>query len=164
MLLALGACNGCSDSVAWIDVPGAHIWAVASPQFADVWRSEVTNASEAWNVGLVARGCPRPFVVADDGHLVKLVPSDQWHHASANGWTDADTIEIEERKGVAPTPFVVMHELGHALGLDHARASFGESVMFVSGDHGLQVRDLAAAACRMNCGPCDPAADPYDLQ
>ena len=91
---------------------------------------------------------------------------DQWRHDTAAGYTDTQSIQIRVRDhGSTRDDGTVVHELGHALGLDHASATFGPSVMIGKGHETRVVleRDAVAAACELGCGLCDASADPYSL-
>jgi hypothetical protein len=121
---------------------------------------------QLWNDALIARGCPVPFTVGPEGHRIELVPMERWRYDTAAGYTDTQSIQVRVRDdGSMRDDGTVVHELGHALGLDHASAAFGPSVMIGKGHETRVVleRDAAAAACELGCGVCDPDADPYSL-
>lgn len=151
---------------AWDDVPGAVLTPTATPDRRAAWTAVVAHDAETWNDALRAIGCSPPFSLGDGGHEIALVERAAWEHDTAVGFTTLDTIVVrEDPDGGARSDGTTAHELGHALGLEHADLAYGPSVMIGKG-HETQApneRDTAAAACRLGCGPCDLAADPYAI-
>lgn len=162
----LAGCSGCLGRGDWPDVPTATITPVARPELHDAWTKAVANEAEAWNSALERLGCAPPFAVGDAGHPVRLIPDSDWGDADTDGETDGYEVRIREHRGAIPPirALIVVHELGHAIGLDHADPKRGQSVMIGIGLNVWAERDSAAAACEMGCGPCEEDADPYDIR
>lgn len=157
---ALALLVGCATPNGWDDVPTAVVTPAAEPSQLTAWHAQAVALVDQWAALLAPLGCAAPFVVGDGGHVVRLVPRADWEYASrGDGWTDEDRIEIAG--DVPPIPALLLHELGHALGLGHADPAFGPSLMTKQVGQGVFPRDIAAAACVMGCGPCD-AADHYE--
>jgi len=160
---------GCTK-IGWEDVPGANVYASApysTAEQSEVWNSEVSNRVSEWNVNLEEIGCIVPFVFTpQQGHAIVLVPESKWEHGKNFGgmtfrdaFGDGGHIDI---RGDDPDRHdgALMHELGHAMGLDHADPANGPSVMNrYLGAGVLYPRDLEAAACVLGCGPCDNVND-----
>lgn len=140
----------------WFDVPVAKLRPIGSDP---TWRAQVAEAAGIWNRHLVALGCPPAFVVSDGpgGHPVVLVPSEDWGRVDAAGTTLSDTwyrvgeISVVDSLSPSSRGQVLLHELGHAIGLDHTddpgsimRAP--PLVQYVS------YRDIVDAASLMRCG------------
>lgn len=110
LILALIVVAGCSTVEPW--TPGE---AVRAEGAMPTWRAEVEQAVTAWADAI---GC-MPFVVADEGRPVRLVPVAEWPYGDEiHGMqTEAaiDVIETHDRGRAR----LLMHELGHALGLEH---------------------------------------------
>ena len=156
--------------VGWDDVPGASVRAVAVDSDQAAWEDAVGAAVDAWGDALAAVGCERPFVLSDEGHEVRLVPDSEWTnnpHWSGKTWPSSplDHGRIEIRQGHSGSETYrreLLHELGHAIGLQHMTVEGGPAIMIPTTDLAdLTTRDVTAAACVLGCGPCDPAADPY---
>lgn len=165
-LLGLSACASQPPrhGMEFEDMPGS----VLSPvdlTGGSGWTDTVAKAAGEWNSGLAALGCPEPYRIGTGGHRVVLVTDSQWTLPNVVGMTWEDgTISVRDiTVGVQSPATSVLHELGHGIGLGHASPAFGPSVMLVNNDGHIYQRDIAAAACILGCGPCDPKADPYDL-
>jgi hypothetical protein len=168
---------GCQQT-GWDHVPGAVVRPESrSPAVSDAaWRQEVMDAIDEWADLLAPLGCERPFLMSDDpvgDHPVRLIANDDWPRPGIDGVTFADEptqpagmIELRtgpEVNGERWRKDVLLHELGHALNLDHSDPINGESIMtprFTTG--GITDDDITAAACAMGCGPCGTTRDPYD--
>lgn len=130
--------TGCV-SVGFDDVPHAKVRAeihavyVENPALdnASYWSSEVTSAVEIWNAAAIDAHCEPPFEMSTDAdaHPIHLVPRDAWphDHKYIGMFVDEELddagvgyIDIRERrpKRTSHVP-VLLHELGHALGMDH---------------------------------------------
>lgn len=152
LLLAVVLMAGCLDT-RW-EMPAAHVVAVADDSsHAAEWTTAVAAAVDEWNTLLAARGCAAPFVVSSSGHEIRLVARAAWSDDSAVGLEDADSILIRSSSdnGV-PVGTTLQHELGHAMGLEHANPADGPSVMLPHGGPDIQPRDVDAAAKELGCG------------
>jgi len=152
---------GCTEWRGWTDMPTATV----TPAGPAEWQTVVAGGIQLWNDALSARGCPTPFTIGPGGHRIELVPAERWEYDTAAGYTDESAIEVREKDGSVRDDGTVVHELGHALGLDHASIDYGPSVMIGKGHETRVVldRDASAAACALGCGPCAADADPYAL-
>ena len=103
---------GCVDNGAW------NLPAKLTPAGPATFGDAVSEAAAAWNAALA--GCAKPFVMATDGHAVELVPAAIWTDGSDHGaWENSERIEIEDLGIEAWWEPAALHELGHAMGLDH---------------------------------------------
>lgn len=163
------ALAGCvSPWSGWDDVPEARVHVTSElPAFGRAWEAQVARDVASWNTELVAIGCPAPFVLEPSGgHAITLVPFGTFDPGVA-GICDHERIRVRAaflvvNDRVIDHPVLLLHELGHAIGLRHADAIHGASAMTPepTADE-LLPRDIDAAACVLGCGPCDHA-DPYD--
>lgn len=140
--------TGCVDE--WF-FPNAVLTPVANDELETQWREVVDRAALQWNIRLQSLGCEAPFVVGDGGNEVILVPRARWSHGdSVVGLQTDDTLEI---RGDSPTTVssVLMHEMGHAMGLDHVDRSERPSVMNAIAAPSIYDEDVAQAALAMGC-------------
>jgi hypothetical protein len=154
--------TGCACGYRWDDLPGAVVTPVAAD--GPAWTAEVRGAIVEWNDALFAVGCSWPFALGTEGgHRVELVPHDEWSWPDDEiGRATDDSIVIREGGDGGVYRPILLHELGHAIGLCHADPAFGPSVLTPAHtSQSLTPRDVAAAACELGCGPCDSNADPY---
>lgn len=150
--------SGCVDSsVNWHDVPTATLTPYSNATNTDAWRARVELASNLWAQAVAPLGCERPFVVGDDGHPVTLVPVQEWTLDEHDGWTGSEEIEIKGDE--PPAVALLVHELGHAMGLTHRG---GPSIMTSVVGRGIYDVDIAAAACVLGCGSCE-GQGPYAI-
>lgn len=184
LLIAL-LCTGCADTYGnatyWQDdAPVKSGTRPSNPDTDGAFRGRVMWDIDTWR-SLLPAGCPAPFHFDDvdrNARIVWLVPPDEWRYPGAIGVfeggdpyvADSPNSSISVRAlpdgtlddyAYDPTWIVLQHELGHALGLGHADIAYGPSVMLPAPILGIQPRDIEAAACALQCGPCGP--DPYDI-
>jgi hypothetical protein len=179
IISAIACASGC-QAIGWDNVPGA---AVRAESFApgvsnDAWRDEVQRAMNTWATHLEPLGCAPPFVMSSDtvgDHQVELIDNANWDYVGIDGVTYGDaptqpagsiavrTGPADPFKGPAWRYSVLLHELGHAIGLDHSDPANGPSIMTPRETAWtLTGADVAAAACLIGCGPCGTTTDPYD--
>ena len=165
LIVVVAACAGCADTwTGWEDVPTATLTPQAAAPLEAEWSAFVVDQAAVWSTALAASGCMSPFTIGDGGHIIALVPAADWSYGDDVAGMTTDRIEVREAKtGGVRRSAMLLHELGHALGLDHADPSFGASVMIAKPGSELAARDVAAAACRLGCGPCDRGVDPYSI-
>lgn len=88
----------------------------------DRWFGSVERAAEAWN-SVLREHCHRNvFRVSSDGdHEVRLVPVAAWDRPQFSGYLDHDGgyIAIRDGRKDSEEQRILIHELGHALGLAH---------------------------------------------
>lgn len=147
---------------AWVE-PGATVQITAHAEtFANdiqaEWQDAVKAAARTWNEGLATYGCAPAFAYSPNGKPVTLVLWDDWTAADdVAAFTDSERIQArEDAWGGIVKPWVIIHELGHAIGLGHADVAYGESIMRQPLQHLTtpEDRDVAEAACLLGCGPC----------
>lgn len=155
--------SGCIHYTGLDDLPEAALRPVITGPFVDntgvdnagYWLSEVQAAADAWNAALETRGCAPMFHVTDDpsvpAYAVVLWTTDEWTHGDdhvglmQSGEVGAGFIHVRSRLPRSNLP-ILLHEMGHALGLQHASA---DSVMtYKVGDLvAPTARDIAALEC-----------------
>jgi hypothetical protein len=105
-------------------------WALdAFPRSRALWQDRVRSDVDRWGDALEARGCARPFSYEPtnpDAREVRLVPVSSWTHGTAVGWWHNGLVEIRaatdgtiDRYAHDPTWTVLLHELGHAMDMQH---------------------------------------------
>jgi hypothetical protein len=125
LFLLLGACTG------WDRGDGLDPVSRVDGVKPDVWYAEVEAASDTWRY-LMEPGC-YPFHMVEDGECgqhVILVPKSEWKRPEAAGVAYSDGhIEV-----IGDIPYyrqgILMHEIGHAMGLDHSTDI--DSIMYPS--------------------------------
>lgn len=154
-------------------VLGAADESLEGPTGLDGWTTAVEDLIGEWNVDLAPLGCPAPFRMAgphEAAHDLVLIPRAEWTVPQFIGeeFTDSgNALGYIIIKAGADGDYnfdnVPLHELGHAMGNMHANKDFGPSIMTSAAGPEIEPRDITRMACSLGCGPCDPAANPYDL-
>lgn len=159
--LLLGACH--ADG--WADVPGAELHVVGSPEL----RAAAVLAADEWASELERYGCPPPFVVTErSGHRV-MGRSRAWmdaeygpgllgmtwddggfRHDRWTEWVDG-WIDVVQEQGADGMRKTMLHELGHAMGLEHEPQDGPGSVMKPNVGDELQPDDVRRAAEATGC-------------
>jgi hypothetical protein len=158
--------------VGWDDLPNAkvrpevHTTYLANPTFDNqaYWSAQVENAVEVWNQTALDAGCTAPFSMAVDdaaAHPIRLLPRDAWPYANdivgmyVDEYSDPDDlgyIVIRERRPIDQSHLpVLLHELGHAIGLTH-EATAGTVMTELTGSVTKpHVRDIARMRDALGC-------------
>lgn len=107
----------------WHDVPRFALHPIAEDVDAATWGQAVADAADRWRVELAAVGCEVRIELADDGHEVRGWTEAAWPFPSF--WLGSTTFGANESMDVVgdlasdKREQVLMHEMGHALGLPH---------------------------------------------
>ena len=118
------------------------------------WTAWVEEASMEWTGPLVLRGCRDPFSGPSTQPVI-LVPDAEWPDDSSNGHTEADEIIVEgtvEQLMVNHAyQSVIVHELGHALGLVHVPETEDSVMHSPNNELHPSKEDLDNVAVRLGC-------------
>lgn len=110
---------GCEERYQWdLGTVVTPSTSYVEEEYNNDWMVEIKKAIDAWQEQL-GPDCEFPFVMGVGGRPIKLVPAIEWVHGdTSRGVQTLDYIHI---KGGSPynKSNVIMHELGHALGLEH---------------------------------------------
>jgi hypothetical protein len=159
--------TGCASGFPWGGIPAERGEAplpirpvvgdavsVGDPDAA--WTAMAARVAGDWAEALAPYGCPPPFIVSESaGHLVWLVPEAEWHQDDGylgmtypdDGWGDGWS-EVRWM-GDFGRHRILLHELGHALGLDHhpdAHTGGADGIMTPAPTADLPTAEEAASA------------------
>lgn len=142
VLVAVAMLSGCVQATlhrGWDDTPGA----VLTPTVSDgldpaSWKSDVEVAAQTWNAAL-SRCSDDVFSLGEGGHVVRQYTAEDWPYPNSIGITKIGhphTIEVVHLDDTSYRQRVIMHELGHAMGLEHTEHA---GIMHPGGDPNLFV-------------------------
>ncbi len=145
-IILISLLSGCTligeIQMAWIkwDLPSA-VTPVAESSKEERWVQEVGVAIEEWNQVMEGMGCEPPFWIDEGGYPIELLP--EYTLGDNVGLTYRTNIQVED---VYYRHNVLLHELGHVMGLEHADGSV-PSIMEVTPDEvgGIQRGDVVNA-------------------
>lgn len=129
ILIATVTLAGC-DGAAWHDVADGETAVItpSAPGFSESdakwWSVIVESAVVTWNERLESAGCRVPFTVGAGGHAVTLRHSETWTADTCATTYDGRDLggyveHIEVQSGECASVPTVIHELGHAMGVEH---------------------------------------------
>lgn len=141
--------TGCSLDTRWDVGTEFHATVRGVTEFQDLpaWRGMVADAVAEWTEA-IGPGCDFPFTMTESmGKPVTLVSREDWEHDYVTvGMQYLGSIEVRDRQFLPNVRGTLLHELGHAMGLEH-RAT-GEWSVMAEGNHPASVTEIDAADIR----------------
>ena len=159
LCVALALCAACAAESPpspvgqqWHDVPRFAVKPIAVDVDQASWNDAVAAAGDRWRVELAAVGCESRIELADDGHEVRGWTEAAWPFPT--NWIGSTTFGANESIDVVGDQpadrreQVLMHEIGHALGLQHIE---GRPSLMNPRAGELTDEDVEMAAAALGC-------------
>lgn len=155
---------GCTY-VGWDDVPTAKVRPVLHPSYpaedSSYWWGQVADAISLWNEEALLAGCEMPFKLSQDknSHPITLLPLSEWRYDPItvghyiDEYTDGvGSIYVRDYRPSSLTHIpVLMHELGHAIGMTHSEETASVMTSRVHADWQITPRDRTAMREQLGC-------------
>lgn len=154
LLLALVGCvdEGPTNAHQWHDIPLVTLTPTVFGVDAAAWEYAVADAAEDWEQILRNVDCEVTFAVATGGHEVCGWAVKEWpfptHWMGVTGYGAHESIDVIAELDTPRLHQTLMHELGHAMGLEHVEGR--TSVMNPAGGVFVE-QDVADAARAIGC-------------